>query len=72
MAEEEGLFLIDGLRRILAHDFSSHAPETVLRMAVEEPCLSGLDRRKTAEDQYFGLSVKNRRDGVDDHDVNDP
>ena len=28
--------------------------------------------RKTAEDQYFGLSVKNRRDGVDDHYVNDP
>ena len=60
-----GLFRHGDRDRAFEHG-GDHAPEAVLRMAVEKRRLARLYRRKGSEDQDARTRVIERRDGMDD------
>ena len=55
--QHKRLLLFDRLRVRFLKQCRHQLPEAVLRMAVEEHRLSGFDRRKRAEDQYFAVFI---------------
>ncbi len=58
--EQHGFLFLNALRHGAAEHARHERPEAVLRMAVEEIDLPGLDRGEAAEDKYFRVFVIHR------------
>ena len=66
MSQQQPLFIGNRARDRLPQHGGKHAPEAILRVAVEERGLARFDRRKGAEDQHPGIRVIERRDRMND------